>query len=116
MVEQAHLEHYGLVAIAHVAVARVAVHRHRHAEARAAMTRAHRLRPLMDHALPWLTVQVGIELTRAHLALGEADAARAILGETSRVLERRPHLGTLVDEMHECAPGSRRRPVTGRGR
>ena len=43
-------------------------------DARAALARAHRLRPLLDHGLPWLTVQVGLELTRAHLALGEAGA------------------------------------------
>lgn len=65
------------------------------------MTRAHRLRTLLDHSLPWLTVQVGIELTRAHLSLGEVDAARTILKETQTVLRRRPRLGVLVDEMEE---------------
>ena len=46
--------------------------------ARAALTRVHRLRPLLDHGLPWLVVQVGLELARAHLALGEAAAARTV--------------------------------------
>jgi hypothetical protein len=34
-------------------------------------------------------VGVGLELTRAHLALAEAGAARTILAETERVLELR---------------------------
>ena len=56
---------------------------------------------LLDHGIPWLTVQVGLELTRAHLALAEAGAARTILAETERVLELRPDLGSLVDEARE---------------
>ena len=47
----------------------------------------HRLRPVLERALPWLTVQVGLELTRVHLALGEIGAARTVLTETERVLE-----------------------------
>ena len=77
------------------------MHEARPEEARAALTRAHRLRPLLDHGLPWLTVQVGLELTRAHLALGEAVAARTILTETERVLELRPQMGVLVDDARE---------------
>jgi LuxR family maltose regulon positive regulatory protein len=56
---------------------------------------------MLDHGLPWLTVQVGLELTRAHLALAEAGAAHTILTETERVLELRPALGFLVDEGRE---------------
>ena len=48
-----------------------------------------------------MAVQVGLELTRAHLALGDASAARTILTETERVLELRPGLGTLVEEARE---------------
>ena len=70
-------------------------------QARAALARAHRLRPLLDHGLPWVTVHVGLELTRAHLALGEASAARTILTETERVLELRPQMGSLVEEADE---------------
>jgi LuxR family maltose regulon positive regulatory protein len=98
---QGRLDHYVLAALVHVAAARVALFRHQHVEARAAMKRAHRLRPLLDHSLPWLTVQVGIELARAHLLLGEVDAARTILADTSPVLKRRPGLGLLVGEMEE---------------
>jgi LuxR family maltose regulon positive regulatory protein len=56
---------------------------------------------LLDHGLPWITVHVGLELTRAHLALGEASAARTILEETEHVLELRPQMGSLVGEADE---------------
>ena len=85
-------------ALAHVARARVAVHEARSADGRAALARTHRLRPMLDHGLPWVTIQVGLELTRAHLALGEATAARTILTETDRVLSLRPDMGILVDD------------------
>ncbi len=101
LVEETGLSDYSTSAIVHVAVARVALHQVRHAEARAALARAHRLRPMLDHSLPWLTVQVGLELIRVHLALGEAAAARTILTETERVLELRPDLGFLVEDTRE---------------
>ncbi|HEX5524714.1 MAG TPA: LuxR C-terminal-related transcriptional regulator, partial [Pedococcus sp.] len=101
LVEESGLGDYGTSAIAHVAVARVALHEGRHADARGVLARVHRLRPLLDHGLPWLTIQVGLELTRAHLALGEAAAARTLLTETEQVLERRPDLGTLAQEVQE---------------
>ena len=101
LVEEAGLGDYSTSAIVHVAMARVALHEVRPAEARAALTRAHRLRPMLDHSLPWLTVQVGLELTRVHLALGEAAAARTLLTETERVLELRPDLGFLVEDTRE---------------
>ena len=104
IVDEKGLGDYASSALVHAATARVALQEGRHDEARAALARAHRLRPLLDHGLPWLTVEVGLELTRAHLALAEAGAARTILAETERVLELRPDLGSLADqgrELHE---------------
>jgi LuxR family maltose regulon positive regulatory protein len=101
LVDEAGLGDYSTSAIAHVAIARVAVHETRQEDAHAALTRAHRLRPLLDHGIPWLTLQVGLELTRAHLALGEAGAARTVLTETEEVLDLRPDMGVLVDDARE---------------
>jgi LuxR family maltose regulon positive regulatory protein len=101
LVEETRLDHYSGSAIVHIAVARVALHEGRPADVRAALARAHRLRPLLDHGFPWLTIQVGLELTRAHLALGEAAPARTVLTETERVLQRRPDVGSLVGEVRE---------------
>ena len=100
---QAFVDEHGLgdlssSALAHVASARVAIHEARHADGRAALARAHRLRPMLDRGIPWVTIQVGLELTRAHLALGEATAARTILTETDQVLALRSDMGILVEE------------------
>ena len=101
LVEEAGLGDYSSSALAYVAMARVALHEARPEDARAALTRAHRLRPLLDHGIPWLTIQVGLELARAHLALADAGAARTILTETERVLELRPHMGSLIEDARE---------------
>jgi LuxR family maltose regulon positive regulatory protein len=101
LVDETGLGGYASSALAHVATARVAVHEVRHDQARGALARAHRLRPLLDHGLPWLTIQVGLELTRAHIALAEVAAARNVLSETERVLELRPDMGSLVDDARE---------------
>jgi LuxR family maltose regulon positive regulatory protein len=101
LVEEKGLGNYSTSALAHVATARVALHEARPDDARGALTRAHRLRPLLDHGLPWLTIQVGLELIRAHLALAEASAARTILTETESVLEIRPDMGSLIGDAQE---------------
>ena len=101
LVEDAGLGDYSSSALAYAATARVALHEFRREDARVALTRAHRLRPLLDEGLPWLTVQVGLELARAHLGLGDAGAARTVLSETERVLELRPHMGSLVEDARE---------------
>jgi len=56
---------------------------------------------MLDLGFPWLTVQVGLELTRAHLALGEAGAARTVFRETEDALELRPEMGSLVEDARE---------------
>ena len=103
VVDEAGLGDLSSSAIAHVATARVALHEARLDDARAALTRAHRLRPMLDHGLPWHTIQVGLELTRAHLALADPGAARTVLAETERVLELRPQMGSLVDDARELS-------------
>jgi LuxR family maltose regulon positive regulatory protein len=101
ILEEAGLGDYSTSAIAHVASARVAIHEGRHDDAHTALARAHRLRPMLDHGIPWLTIQVGLELTRAHLALGDAGAARTILTETEGVLELRPNMGSLAEDARD---------------
>ena len=101
VIAEAGLGDYSSSALAHVAMARVALHDGRQEDSRHLLTAAHRLRPMLDHAIPWVTIQVGLELTRAHLALSEPAAARTVLTETEGVLKLRPDMGTLVDDMRE---------------
>ena len=101
LVDDVGLADYSSSALAHVATARVALHDARRDDARAALTRAHRLRPMLDHAIPWLSIQVGLELTRTHLGLSDPAAARTVLAETDHLLELRPQMGTLVEDVRE---------------
>jgi LuxR family maltose regulon positive regulatory protein len=95
---------YSTSALVHATTARIALHESRAEDARTALARAHRLRPLLDHGVPWLSVTVGLELTRAHLTLADAGAARTVFAETERVLEVRPHMGSLADDARELRP------------
>ena len=101
LVEETGLGDYSTSSIVHVATARVALHEARPQDARAALARAHRLRPMLNHSIPWETVGVGLELTRVHLGLGEAAAARTTFRETEDVLKLRPDLGSLVEDARE---------------
>jgi LuxR family maltose regulon positive regulatory protein len=83
------------------AAARVALRRGDRDAGRADLARADRLRPLLTHAIPWLSVQTRLELARAHLVLADTAAARSLLLEVDEVLRRRPGLGVLVDEAAE---------------
>jgi LuxR family maltose regulon positive regulatory protein len=101
MIKEAGLGDYATSALIYAATARVAVHEGRQDDARAALTAAHPLRPLLDHALPWLAIQVGVELACVHLALAEAGPARTVLSEAEQVLQLRPQMGILVEHARE---------------
>jgi LuxR family maltose regulon positive regulatory protein len=101
IVNDAGLGEYSTSALLHAATARIAVHEGRQEDARAALTAAHRLRPLLDHGLPWLAIQVGIELACVHLALAEPGPARTVFGEAEQVLQLRPQMGILVEHARE---------------
>jgi LuxR family maltose regulon positive regulatory protein len=53
---------------------------------------------LLTYALPYLAVQVRIELARVHLALADIAGARTLMREVDDLLRRRPGLGTLAGE------------------
>jgi LuxR family transcriptional regulator, maltose regulon positive regulatory protein len=112
VVRDIRLDHSALAAVVHVALAPVLLHHHRLDDAREEMKRVHLLSPLLDGGTPWLTVQVAIELARAHLALGETDAARAALGRVKAVVVKCPRLGSLIDDLRDVddrlAAGSER--------
>jgi LuxR family maltose regulon positive regulatory protein len=101
VIKDAGLGDYSTSALVHVATARVALHEGRQEDARAALSAAHRLRPMLGYGLPWMAVQVGIELARSHLALAEPGPARTVLGEAEQVLDIRPQLGILVEDARE---------------
>jgi LuxR family maltose regulon positive regulatory protein len=80
------------------ASARAALHRGDRERAESEIAHANRLRPLLTHAVPWLSAQVGIELARTQLTLADVAAARSLLLEIDGILRLRPELGRLVDD------------------
>ena len=59
------------------------------------------MRPELTHALPYLAVQVRIELIRACIALADLAGAQALVREVDELLGRQPGLGTLAVEAGE---------------
>ncbi|HEV8402938.1 MAG TPA: LuxR C-terminal-related transcriptional regulator [Candidatus Limnocylindrales bacterium] len=91
-------EHSPGIAIDAVA-ARVAVHSGDRDAARSHIAHSQRVRPLINHALPWLAVRTRLDLAAAHLGLADPAGARTLLMEIRDVMIRRPNLGTLVAEV-----------------
>ena len=98
---KAHLEEYPPVAIMHAVGARIALHQGDQANVAAELTCAQRLRPDLTYAIPYLAVQVRIELARCYLALLDTAAARTLLHEADEILRRRPGLGVFVQQAKE---------------
>ena len=95
---EAHLEEYPPVAIMHAAAARLALHQADLPKSAAELTYAQRLRPGLTYAIPYLAVQVRIELARCYLALSDTAAARTLLHEADEILRRRPSLGVFAQQ------------------
>jgi LuxR family maltose regulon positive regulatory protein len=92
---------YWTSALVYAWAARAAVHRGDLDAARQHLTRAAGLRPLLTHALPVVSVQALLELARAHLALGDADGAQAVLRQADDIFQWRPDLGVLPAQADE---------------
>ncbi|MGL6277923.1 MAG: LuxR C-terminal-related transcriptional regulator, partial [Gaiella sp.] len=90
---------YASVGLLHAARARVALALGDTETARGSLQAAQRLRPQLTHAMPYHSVNVLLELGRAHASLGEMDAVRALLVQVADVLRRRPDVGVLGDEV-----------------
>jgi len=95
------LEGYASGALTHAVSARVAVHGGEASDAGDLLVRAQRLRPLLTHAFPCLSVQVRLELAHAYLALADPAGARTLLREIDGILRHRPDLGVLVKHVDE---------------
>ena len=85
----------------HAAAARVALANGSPSEARLAIARVNRMRPIATAALPIPSLQMRFATIRACIVLGEASAARTLLLEVKDILRQCPDLGVLVDEAAE---------------
>jgi LuxR family maltose regulon positive regulatory protein len=83
------------------ATARALLRHGRWDEARRQLTITQRLGPSLTHAIPWLSVQVRLELGHAYVTLRDHEGARGLLDEAKEILHLRPSLGVLGDQVAE---------------
>jgi len=98
---EAGIDEYMTSSATYVALGKVALHQGELQRAREQFARADRLRPLLTHFLPYLAVQIRLELVRARIAFGDAGGARALQREIDQLLRRVPALGVLVEQAGE---------------
>ena len=98
-IDEHRLQDYSMSVPAYAAAARLAVHRGNRKEADRQITRAMRARPACTFALPWMAVQVRLQLAKVFAAVGDEASARHLLLEIDDILTHRPALGRSVDEV-----------------
>jgi LuxR family transcriptional regulator, maltose regulon positive regulatory protein len=94
-----HLDSYVASAVTHAVRARVSLHRGDVFDAKASLASAQLLRPILTHAMPWLSVRCLLELARAFVAISDADGARAVLAQAEDIIRKRPNLGIVVADV-----------------
>ncbi|HEY2790447.1 MAG TPA: LuxR C-terminal-related transcriptional regulator [Gaiellales bacterium] len=99
IVRDGHLEGYPTTAVELALCARARLRQGRWDEARADIGKARELSESLAAALPWFAVQAQVELAHAHVTLRDANAARALLTEVAEILDCRPPLGILADQV-----------------
>jgi LuxR family maltose regulon positive regulatory protein len=103
LVEAGRFEDYWTSALVYAWAARDALHRRDIPMARYYVGRAARLRPLLTYALPVVSVQALLELTRSYIALADPGGAAAVLRQVHDILQQRPDLGVVprqAEELH----------------
>jgi len=60
-----------------------------------------RLRPLLTHALPVVSVQALLEMARSFITLADHGGATAVLTQADDILQQRPNLGVLPQQVAE---------------
>ena len=97
IVEDGHFGNYWTSALAYAWASRAAGHRGDVSRARSYLGRASRLRPLLTYALPVVSVQALLEMTRSYITLGDPGGAAAVLAQADDILQQRPDLGVLTE-------------------
>ena len=98
VMRRSHMQEYPPNALVHVALARVAIHRHEESRVSGLLVSAQRLRPRLTHVLATLSVQVRLQLASAYLAIVDIAGARTMLREVDGLLRRGPDFGTLASD------------------
>lgn len=70
--------------------------------ARRLLARASSARRRLSAAMPGLSVQILIEIARAHVVLSDVDVARSFIRQAEAIIRQRPDLGVLPSEVEEA--------------
>jgi LuxR family maltose regulon positive regulatory protein len=105
--EQMHVDAVASAVLVHAVAARVAIHRGDLARGREELVRAQLARPLASHVLPSTAVGALVEVARAYLAISDPAGARNAIAEAERIIQRRPSLGVLTEQLAELRQQSR---------
>jgi LuxR family maltose regulon positive regulatory protein len=101
IVREGQLDSYWSSALVFAFGARVAAHHGDVVKTHDLAARATRLRPLLTHALPVVSMQALLDLANAQLATGDLGGARAVLQQAQEIVEQRPDLGLLPQQTAE---------------
>jgi LuxR family maltose regulon positive regulatory protein len=99
LIEDGELDAYATSALDLAATARALLRHGQWDEARRQLTITQRLAPSLTHAIPWLSVQVRLELGHAYVTLRDHKGAQGLLAETREILRLRPALGVLGEQV-----------------
>ena len=103
LIEENEFEDYSAGALALAASARAHLRHGAWDKARQELTLADELAPRLTYALPWLAVQVRLELGHAYVTLRDRDKADGLLDEARAILHVKPKLGVLATAVEELA-------------
>jgi LuxR family maltose regulon positive regulatory protein len=95
IVEDGRFGDYWTSALVYAWASRAAAYEGDALQARFYLGRASRLRPLLTYALPVVSVQALLEMTRSYITLGDSGGAAAVLAQARGIIRQRPDLGFL---------------------
>ena len=105
IVENGHFGDYWTSALVYAWASRAAAHGGDVSRARFYLGRGSRLRPLLTYALPVVSVQALLEMTRAYITLADPGGAAAVLAQAHDILQQRPDLGVLPELASQLQAG-----------
>jgi LuxR family maltose regulon positive regulatory protein len=95
------LELYLTSGLAFAVATRCAVRHDKIGEARNLLAQAAAIRPRLTNATPGVAVQTLLEMTKAHVEIGDIAGARLVMREASDILAKRHDLGLLSSQYEE---------------
>ena len=115
LVHGAHLEEDVTSSMVYAIQARRAIRDGDQAAAHRHLIAAQRLCPRLTYGIPWLAVQVRLQLARSYLSMADPAGARTLVREIDEIVHHRPDLGVLgaqldelrvqIESIHASSPG-----------